>query len=455
MLIKNLFWSTSSTVLTKLISFSIGIYLARELGPEFIGSVSVILALLGILKTIFGFGLETSLLVQKRHSLELYNQVYSLSIILSTIGLVIYMIITGINSYNYSANFVWTHRTALGLILPLEAISLVYRSRLKQLQDFKSIAIRDTISSFLSSSLALILSGLGYFEWALMITFVLNPLVGMFVFIHKTDLNLRFVFSFNALKGVVIFSKYKTIESTFKELSNKGSTLIISTLSGMQFIGYYSKALSLYNFYLSNFIAPLNQVFLARFANKKDRLNMSEITIPIMIMLIFGSAINSLITFSGEHIFLTLFGNGWKEGAVMFSKTGVLFVFRPIRMLLEARVLSKADSKYLVVYSIVDFLVFLSFYCIALKYQSISLILLLLLARVLGDLIFIINSSAYLCINILNRLILIILLSIQITNFLLVELHVIPLIHANILLGSCLLLGFVFWLKSSKGSKNG
>ena len=219
--IKAIFWAFFSNTWTKIISFIISILLARLLEPEEFGVVGITLAIIAILKTISNLGFSSALIQVKKIEKGMYSTVFWFNIICSLVLYFLLFILANSISVYFEINELTLLIRILGLILLLDALSIIQRTYLKRKLDFKSIATTNIISDLTGGTLGVIsaFNGLGVF--ALIVQHIVRSLTGFFVFWYLSDWRPKFIFKVKQLKQLFSFSFFKFIDSISRTFFEK------------------------------------------------------------------------------------------------------------------------------------------------------------------------------------------------------------------------------------------
>lgn len=207
-------WSLIDNIASSGITFLVGIVLARILSPAEFGIIGMITVFIAVSNTIVDSGFSSAL-IRKTDAKDIdYNTVFYFNLIL---GFVLYIILffcaPAISNFFHEPLLIPVTRV-MGSVLIINAISIIQRTLLVKMVDFKTQTKISLISSVASGIIGIGMAIYGSGVWSL---------VGQQV--SRQFLNTTFLWIYNTWRPAREFSK-----QSFNELFGFGSKLMVSGL---------------------------------------------------------------------------------------------------------------------------------------------------------------------------------------------------------------------------------
>ncbi|NLE63652.1 MAG: oligosaccharide flippase family protein, partial [Bacteroidales bacterium] len=207
-------WSFADNIIGSGITFLIGLVLARLLSPDEFGIIGMITIFIAISNTIVDSGFSNALIRRKEVQDIDYNTVFYLNIVFSIFLYVIIFISAPAISVFFKEPQLTSISRVIGVILIINAFSIVQRVLLIRKVDFKTQTKISLISSLTSGVIGIGMAFAKFGVWSL---------VGQLI--SRQLMNALFLWLFNHWRP-----KFEFSIRSFKELYSFGSKLLIATL---------------------------------------------------------------------------------------------------------------------------------------------------------------------------------------------------------------------------------
>ncbi len=159
-------WSLAERFGSAISDFVISIIIARLLAPEEFGLVAMVMVFISFLTPFIDAGLGKAIIRKKEVTAIEYSTVFWWNIVLSIlIYIVLYFCAPLISAFYKEPELVEILRV-VGLLVILQALSVIQSTRLTKLLDFRTLTIRSVISNLLSGLLGLYLAFDGWSYWS-------------------------------------------------------------------------------------------------------------------------------------------------------------------------------------------------------------------------------------------------------------------------------------------------
>lgn len=316
--ISGLIWSAIDSFAVQVVTFVVGIILARLLTPREFGLIGMIAIFTAISASFVNSGFSSALIRKKDCTQADYSTVFYYNM---AMGLFFYLILFfsagAISNFFNEPELKWIVRV-VGLGLIIQSVTIIQGIRIIKRIDFKLHAKIAVLSSILSGTIGIIMAYKGFGVWSL----VVRTLAGTFF-------NSVFLWIWNRWRPSLIFSK-----ESFKELFAFGSKLLASGLIdtayrniynlvigkffSAQQLGFYTRADMFKNLPSENLTGVMSRVTYPVLAQMQDDKTMLKNGYKKMIKSIMFL---SFILLAGmaviaEPMVLTLIGEQWRQSIV-------------------------------------------------------------------------------------------------------------------------------------------
>jgi teichuronic acid exporter len=216
-------WSVIDNIASSGISFLVGIVLARILSPAEFGILGMITVFIAVSNSIVDSGFSNAL-IRKNDAKNIdYNTVFYFNLLLGCLLYLILFISANAISLFFKEPLLIPVIRVMGLILIINATSIIHRTLMVKNVDFKTQTKVSLISSITSGIIGIGMAVYGFGVWSL---------VGQQV--SRQFLNTFFLWIYNTWRPAREFSK-----QSFKELFGFGSKLMVSGLIDTMYKNIY------------------------------------------------------------------------------------------------------------------------------------------------------------------------------------------------------------------------
>ena len=165
--VKGTFWSAADTFLAQGVSFVVGIVLARLLTPEEYGLIGIVTIFTTVMLGVVDSGFSNALIRKKDVSNEDYNTLFIFNLVVSlALFALLFVVAPWISRFFERPQLVELVRV-MGLILILQAFSIVHNTILTKKIDFKTKTKASVISAFASGIIGIAMAFAGFGVWSL------------------------------------------------------------------------------------------------------------------------------------------------------------------------------------------------------------------------------------------------------------------------------------------------
>ncbi|MBR2367473.1 MAG: lipopolysaccharide biosynthesis protein [Alistipes sp.] len=296
--LSGMIWSFVQRFGTMAISFVSNIVLARLLTPDDYGTIGMLTIFIAVASTFVDGGFGSALIQKKEPTREDYSTIFWWNMLLSVLLYGVLFICAPAIARFYSLPLLTDVLRVQGIILMINALSIIQQNQLRKQLKFKRLATVTVISATLASAIAIALSYIGWGVWALVAQ---QLLISSFNAIQLWVLNKWYpalVFSKSSFKELFGFGGFILVSNLINTLCNNIQALLLGRLFSPATLGYYTQAHKMEDIASKSISTVVDQVSYPVLAEHQDNrtrfieilrkliLSISFISTPMMILLI-------------------------------------------------------------------------------------------------------------------------------------------------------------------------
>lgn len=304
---------------------------SRHLTKQDFGYMAAITGILVIVECISSAGLGSAIVQKKDSSKEFISTVFTLSLILGLIGMIVVLVfssqlavlVTG-NEY-LSTPLRWMSVNVLAVTL----LSVSKNQLIKQLQ-FKRDAIISISSYVCSSLLGVLLAIKGFGLYALIAVSIASPLFSL-VLIYLTSLKIpRLTIHKKYVTGIVSYGGWLTAGSIINAFTNKADSLLLSRLLSVESLGAYNRPAGFINTISTKINTVFDTVLFPLLSNIQDDVNKIKDVLLRSISILNSCSIvlAAVFFFNAELIIMIFFGSEWMELVPIMRIVSISVIFK-------------------------------------------------------------------------------------------------------------------------------
>ena len=303
------------------VSFIAGIILARLLTPEDYGCIGMLSIFMLLAGAFVDGGFASALIQKKRPTQEDYSTIFFFNLGMSLLMYVILFACAPAIARFYKMPILSSVLRVQGLVLIINALSLIQSNQLRKQFKFKKIAIVTLITSIVSFSVTIIMAYKGFGVWSLVVMNLLTAFIPAVVYWVTNKWFPLWVFSKASFKELFSFGIFMFLTTIITRICNNIQGLLIGRFYNPATMGYYSKAKSTEEMASTSLSSVIDQVAYPLYAEyqndkpmlinviKKLTLSIAYITFPMMLLLILLA----------KPIFVLLYSERWLDSVPYFQ----------------------------------------------------------------------------------------------------------------------------------------
>lgn len=329
---KSFYWSAIEKFSSQTLQFTISIILARLLLPADFGLLAMIMIFFAIANVFIQSGLSTGL-IQKHDRTDIdYSTVFVFNLVISLVFYAILWLTATYIADFYNENKLVAIIRVSAISLIINSFAIIQRTKLTINLDFRSIALINIISVFISGILSIGLAYFGYGVWSLVINGLANSVSSVALLFILIKWKPSFVFSRKSFRVLFSFGSKILLSSIIHQLTLHLYSSFIGKVYSTSELGYFNKAKSyadLSSTSLNNILSQVSFPLLASLQNNKDKLSfVYESMIRIASFVMFPSMI--LIAILAKPLILVLLTEKWSQSIVLLQWYAFSRIFYPL-----------------------------------------------------------------------------------------------------------------------------
>ena len=303
------------------ISFVSGIILARLLTPDDFGCIGMLSIFMVIAGSFVDGGFASALIQKKRPTQEDYSTIFFFNLGMSLLMYVILFFSAPAIARFYKMPLLCSVLRVQGLVLIINAFSLIQSNQLRKQFRFKKIAVIALATSIVSLSITIYMAYKGFGVWALVASNLLSAFIPAMVYWLTNKWHPLWVFSKASFKELFNFGFFMFLTHIINNLCNNVQGLLIGRFYNPAIMGYYSKAKGTEELASTSISHVMGQVTYPLYAEyqhdipllinaiKRITSSISYLTFPMMFLLILLA----------KPLFVMLYSDRWLNSVPYFQ----------------------------------------------------------------------------------------------------------------------------------------
>ena len=354
-MLKDSIWANFGSLLAQIISFISIIIVARFIGPDDFGLVSIglVFLLFGQRILLEGFGYY----VVRESIFENIKDAHILSILFGFIISIIFILCSIILYYNNEDKLSFIVAT-LSIIPVIEGFSTVKMALMKKDARFKELTIRVLFSNTISSFTAIVLAIIGFGYWSLVIQQILLSLLNLLFLNKKNKFKLNKKIEIKNLLKILCINYKMILNSLIFIAVNRMDVMFLSYYGTAYNVGIYSIAKRLIRTIPDVFVTGSNAVLMT-YLNKHSSNSGQILVDKIKYLTLIVYPLLMAIYLYAEQIMILLFGKEWINSVSTLKILCVMCGIQIIYSVIITFLISKNKSN-IVLFSNVMQLIFIT-----------------------------------------------------------------------------------------------
>lgn len=296
--IKGVGWSFTDSILSQGITFLVGIVLARMLSPEEYGLLGILMIFIVISESIVNSGLSSALIRKQGATEKDFSTVFITNLVLSFVMYGVLFVCAPLISHFFEKSQLTILLRVMGVIVIINALSLVPLTKLTRKVDFMTIAICSFVSAIASGAIGIYMAFEGYGVWALVGQQMTRQTVNTIALWIANKWLPKLQFSVESFKELWGFGWKLLVSGLINTIWNEIYKVVIGKCYSPATLGQYTQAhfySDLFSRNMTSIIQRVSYPVLSKMQDEKERLKEAyrqviKITMLVTFVLMFGLA---------------------------------------------------------------------------------------------------------------------------------------------------------------------
>lgn len=326
------FWSFLDIFSKQIVTFIVGIILARLLDPSEFGLIGLLTIIVAVSQTIVDSGL-TQALIRKRECTEMdYSSVFVFNLILSIlIYIVIYICSPLIAEFFNEPKLKYLTRV-IGTNIIVGSFSLVQRVKLTRVLNFKLQTKVSLVATIISGFVGIYLAYFGYGVWSLVVRILVETILITILLIGFNKWVPSFKFRVVVFFELFAFSSKLLVSSLLDTIYKNIYMLIIGKSFSMTELGYYTRAQMFQKVSAQNLTSVVQRVSFPLLSRiKEDTTSLKEAFRMLILRTMYVSfAVTMGLAAISEALILAILGDNWRRSVLILQLLCLAGLFYPL-----------------------------------------------------------------------------------------------------------------------------
>ncbi len=296
--IKGVGWSFTDSILSQGITFLVGIVLARMLSPEEYGLLGILMIFILISESIVNSGLSSALIRKKDATALDFSTVFITNLVLSFVMYGVLFACAPLISLFFEKSQLTILLRVMGIIVIINALSLVPLTTLTRKVDFKTIAICSLSAAIASGAVGIYVAYMGYGVWALVAQQMTRQLTNTIALWIASRWFPALRFSVESFKELWGFGWKLLVSRLIHTIWTDIYKVVIGKCYSPATLGQYTQAhlyANLFSRNMTNVIQRVSYPVLSKMQDEKERMREAyrqiiKVTMLVTFVFMFGLA---------------------------------------------------------------------------------------------------------------------------------------------------------------------
>lgn len=328
-------WSFIEGIFNQGIQFIIGIVLARILSPNEFGLIGMLTFFIAISQSIIDSGFSQALIRKQDCSDVDYSTTFYFNLILGIIFYSIFFFSSRLISRFYNEPQLFALIRVLGVVLIINAITILQRTILIKNINFKLQAKISVIASVFSGIIGISMAYYGFGVWALVGKTISQQFINSLLLWRWNKWIPMFVFDKNSFNGLFKFGSRLMLSGLIDTIYKNLYYLIIGKFFSSTQLGYYTRAEQFSNLPSSNITGVIQRVsypVLSTIQNDPERLKAGYKKLIKTTMFVSFTLMLSMAAIAKPMI-IVLIGSKWITSAIYLQLLCLVGMLYPLHVL--------------------------------------------------------------------------------------------------------------------------
>lgn len=224
------------------ISFVANLVMARLLTPEDYGAIGMLMVFVALSMIFVDSGFANALIQKPNPSEEDYSTIFFFNLMVAVVLYFVLFFASPAISRFYNMDILIDMLRVLGLMLIINAFSIIQMCRLKKQLNFKTLTISFLTGQIIGASVGLYMAYKGCGVWSLVMYDLIDALIKTIMLWIQCKWKPRFVFQFSSLKELFRFGGFLLANGLLVTLRRNVLAIVLGKLYSAKELGMYTQA---------------------------------------------------------------------------------------------------------------------------------------------------------------------------------------------------------------------
>lgn len=310
-------WSAAETILTRGVGFIVGLVLARLLSPEEYGLIGIVLIFITILEGFVDSGFANSLIRKKEVNDEDYNTMFITNMVISVVMFGLLFISAPLISKFFERPQLVELVRIMGVVIILQAFSIVQNTILTRRIDFKSKTKISLVSAIISGTIGIVMAFMGFGVWSLVGQQLSRQFISSLLLWIVNRWRPHIYFSIASFKYMWGFGWKLLISGFLDRLWNQLYQVVVGKFYSPASLGQYSRSneyATIFSSNITNIVQRVSYPVLSQVQDNEVRMIAAYRKIIKITMFVTAVCMISMAAIA-EPLIFCLIGGKWHEAA--------------------------------------------------------------------------------------------------------------------------------------------
>ena len=315
--VKGTFWSAADTFLAKGVTFVVGIVLARLLSPDEYGLIGIVTIFTTVMLGVVDSGFSNALIRKRDATNDDYNTLFFFNLAVSVVMFVLLFVCAPWIAKFFDRSQLVELVRVMGLILILQALSIVQNTILTKKIDFKTKTKASVISAVASGVIGIGMAFAGFGVWALVAQQLSRQLIYTILLWLLNKWWPKFIINFDSLIFMWNFGWKLLVSGLLDNIWKELYQVVVGKFYSPAMLGQYTRSRQYASLFSSNLTSIVQRVTYpvlseiqddkARLVNGYRRIIKTTMFVTTILMLSMGAV--------AEPLIYCLIGPKWLQAA--------------------------------------------------------------------------------------------------------------------------------------------
>ena len=326
-------WSYAERMLAQIVSFVVSVILARLLGPESYGTLSLVNIFISIATALALTGFGSALVQQKEADNLDFSSALYFSFGISIVVYIVLFLTAPLIAMFFDTESIVPVLRVLSLSLIISSINTVQHAYIIRKMQFRLFFISTIFGSVISAAVGILMAYNGLGVWALVAQYLSNSIINTVILAIISDWRPEKQFSFSRIKTIYSFGWKIIVASMVDTIYRQSRSLAIGKKYTATDLAFYDKGLQFPNLLITNIDSSIANVLMPAISSVQDDKQRVKVMVrrsiktssTLLFPLLIGLAVCS------KPIVLILLSEKWTACIPYMQLLSIALMMKPIQ----------------------------------------------------------------------------------------------------------------------------